>query len=286
MPGSARLFWLLLLFGLSLPGRGETVRERMPSGLTAVADYRPGAAGKPAVLVLHGFLSTHHFATVRNIVETLADNGNPVLAPTLTLGIDARETSLPCDAIHTHTLEQDLAEIDHWIRWLAERHAGPVVLIGHSWGSLELLAWLAERGNPRVRLLIATSLAYAGSFNPPARIRRERRAARDARLKGALQPQRFHLSYCQGNFVAPPAAWLSYLRWDAVRVLAALREAPVPVTVIMGGQDRRFDRSWLQALRLSGASLHVIPGASHFFDAEHEFELGDAILQRVEGVTE
>lgn len=286
MPGAARLLCLFLLLCLPLAGWSEPVRQRMPSGLMAVADYRPGEPGKPAVLVLHGFLSTHRFATVQNIVETLADNGNPILAPTLTLGIDGRQTSLACDAIHTQTLAQDLAEIGHWIRWLAARHRGPIVLIGHSWGSLELLAWLADHGHPRVRLLIATSLSYAGSFNPPAQLRRQRREAREALRRGHTRPRRFHLGYCQGNYVAPPSTWLSYLRWDAVRVLAALREAPVPVQIIMGGADRRFDAHWKRVLRLNGARLDIIPGASHFFDAEHEFELGDAILRHLERVTE
>ena len=286
MPGITRLCCLLLLACLPLSGRGEPVRERLPSGLTGLADYRPGEAGKPAVLVLHGFLSTHHFATVQNLVETLADEGYPVLAPTLTLGIDGRQSSLPCEAIHTHSLEQDLAEIDHWLRWLARHHAGPIVLIGHSWGSLELLAWLSGPGHSRVRLLIATSLSHAGSFHPEAQIRRQRREARAARRNGHDQPRRLSLGYCQGNYVSPPSAWLSYLRWDAVRVLAALREAPVPVRVILGGADRRFDRHWRRVLRLNGARLDIIPGASHFFDAEHKFELGDAVLRHVKRVVE
>lgn len=279
------LLGLILLAGLSAPLRAEVVREPMPSGRTAEAEYRPGEAGRPAVLILHGFLTTRNFNTVLSLVEALSENGNAVLAPTLTLGISARRGSLACDAIHTHTMDQDLDEIDAWVKWLARRHRGPIVLVGHSYGSLELLAWLATRPHPRVRMLITTSLSYADGFNPPEVVRRQVAEARQAVRRGDQRPRRFTLSYCQDNFIAPPRVYLSYLQWNAERVLAALQQAPVPVEVIMGGNDRRFDRRWRNALRRAGARLEIIDGANHFFDAEHEFELHDAVIARVESVS-
>ncbi len=282
------MFRPLLLICLLLPGalmpvaHADVVREKLPSGLTAEAEYRPGEPNRPVVLVLHGFLTTRNFNTVLSLVEALAENGNTVLAPTLTLGINARQSGLACDALHLQTMKQDLDEIDFWVKWLAARHPGPVVLVGHSYGSLELLAWLATRPDPRVRMLITTSLSYADGFNPPAVVKRQVAEARRAVRAGDDQPRRFTLSYCKGNFVSPPQVYLSYLRWNAARVLQALREAPVPVEVIMGGNDRRFDHHWLDALRRTGARLEVIEGASHFFDAEHEFDLNDAVIERVD----
>jgi len=173
-----------------------------------------------------------------------------VLAPTLTLGINARQSGLACDAIHMQSLQQNLDEIDYWVKWLAARQPGPVVLVGHSYGSLELLAWLATRPHPRVRMLITTSLSYADGFNPPALVKRQVAEARRAVREGDDRPRRFTLSYCKGNFVSPPRVYLSYLRWNA-----------------------------------AGARLEVIEGASHFFDAEHEFDLNDAVISRVDRLT-
>ncbi len=282
MPRFLSLFCLILLGSAPLVSRAEVVRELLPSGLTGEAEYRPGEANRPAVLVLHGFLTTRNFNTVLSLVDALAENGNTVLAPTLTLGINARQAGLACDAIHTHTMNQDLDEIAYWVKWLASRHHGPLVLVGHSYGSLELLAWLATRPNPRVRMLITTSLSYADGFNPPSVVKHQVAEARRAVREGDHRPRRFTLSYCRGNFVSPPQVYLSYLRWNAARVLTALRKAPVPVEVIMGGKDRRFDHRWLTALRRAGARLLVIEGASHFFDAEHEFDLNDAVIERVD----
>lgn len=279
-----QLLCLILLASAPLLSRADVVRELLPSGLTGEAEYRPGEANRPAVLVLHGFLTTRNFNTVLSLVDALAENGNTVLAPTLTLGINARRSGLACDAIHTHTMNQDLDEIAFWVKWLASRHHGPLVLVGHSYGSLELLAWLATRPNPRVRMLITTSLSYADGFNPPSLIKRQVAEARRAVREGDDQPRHFTLSYCKGNFVSPPRVYLSYLHWNAARVLEALRQAPVPVEVIMGGNDRRFDHRWLAALRRAGARLRVIDGASHFFDAEYEFDLNDAVIERVDRV--
>ena len=168
-----------------------------------------------------------------SLVEALAENGNTVLAPTLTLGINARRSGLACDAIHLQTMKQDLDENDFWVKWLTARLPAPVVLVGHSYGSLELLAWLATRPDPRVRMLNTTSLSYADGFNPPTVVERQVAEARRAVREDDDWPRRFTLSYCKGNFVSPPRVYLSYLRWNDKRVLRALREAPVPLEVIM-----------------------------------------------------
>jgi len=275
----AVLWWLL---APSLPLSAETVRLAMPGNLTGIAEYHRGEPDKAAVLILHGFLATHNFNTVLNLAEALRDEGYTVLTPTLTLGINARRESLPCDAIHTHTLYRDIAEIDRWVVWLTHQTRQPIVLVGHSYGSLELLAWLARHHRPQVRQLITISLSYADNFNPPAVAKRQIREARQAMNRGEDSPHRFTLSYCRNNFVAPPHVYLSYMAWPEHRVIAALKAASIPVEVIMGGADRRFDGHWFKALKATGARLKIIPGASHFFDTGHEFDLHDTILERLE----
>lgn len=53
-----------VLLLLPLFARPEPVSLKLGSGIAAVADYQPGAADRPAVMILHGFLQTHHFHTV------------------------------------------------------------------------------------------------------------------------------------------------------------------------------------------------------------------------------
>ena len=272
----AGLILLSLLF--SLPLGADTIREHLPSGRYGVAAYHQGEMDKPAVLVLHGFLTTHNFNTVMSMVELLAEHGNTVLAPTMTLGINARQGGLSCDAIHTHTLEEDLEEITFWINWLSSRGHGHIVLIGHSSGSLELLAYLNKNPDPAVTKLIATSLVYADGFNSSALVEQQISEAQQKHRQGDRSLQSYTLSYCRGNFLAPPYVYLSYTTWTRQRVLAALQQSPVPVAIIMGGKDERFKQSWVQGLRQTGAEVITIDGASHFFDSHHEFDLHDAIL--------
>ena len=77
----------------------HTVKEPMPSGIKATAFYSEGEAGKPAILLLLGFLQTRNYLTVNSLSTSLADEGFTILAPTLTLGISNRKRSLPCDAV-------------------------------------------------------------------------------------------------------------------------------------------------------------------------------------------
>ena len=260
----------------------ETIREKLPSGLYGVAEYREGDVSKPAVLVLHGFLTTHNFNTVLGIADLLTYNSYPVLTPTLTLNINARQAGLACDAIHTHTMEQDLEEIGYWINWLIHRGHKQIVLIGHSSGSLELLAYLNQTAAPAIKHLITTSLVYSNGFNPRGLVDEQIASAQRKHQQADRSLQSYTLSYCKGNFLAPPDVYLSYTAWPQDRVLGALQQSPIPVTIIMGGNDERFQTSWIEGLQQAGPELIIIPGASHFFDAHHEFDLHDVILSILE----
>ena len=86
----------LLVAASAVPVQAGSARielEVVP-GITAEADYWPGEADKPAVLILHGFLQTREFPTVRRLAEALADEGYSVLTPSLTLGLNRRRQSL------------------------------------------------------------------------------------------------------------------------------------------------------------------------------------------------
>jgi pimeloyl-ACP methyl ester carboxylesterase len=154
-------FGLTLLTAIPKPIYAGAVNQTIPGlNLTAEADYTQGDSALPAVLILHGFLTTHHFHTVQTIKQAFEQAGYSTLAPTLTLNVDRRREFLQCNALHTHTLENDLLEIDFWIQWLKQQGHEKVVLVGHSSGSQTLLHFLAQKNHPDIALGLFTSLFF------------------------------------------------------------------------------------------------------------------------------
>ena len=267
---------VLALFQSTI-ARAELIEYRLPSGLVASANYHVGKSQLPAVLLLHGFLQTREFPTVNRLAESLNSAGYTTLTPTLSLNISRRAKSLPCEAAHRHTLEQDVAEIAAWVDWLAKQHAGPIVFIGHSYGSLQGLVYASSSPNPALQQLIALSLIDAERHPPntsvPALLTKAkaRIAKRDKRLVD------FALGHCT-KVTATPESYLSYASWDRKRVLDLARNSRVPVHVIVGSDDNRMGKGWTQSLSTAGVRVDKINGANHFFDAEYEFDLLDLVL--------
>ena len=274
----------MALYGLSGLGFAAEISQRLPSGLVAHADYRQGQTGKPAVLVLHGFLTTQNFSIIRTIVSELHEQGFTVLAPTLTLGIDDRRGGLACEAIHTHTMESDLAELAWWAEWLVESHPGPLALVGHSSGSLQLIAYAASRPDTPLATVVATSPIHFGQDYSAELVNQQISSARQRIAKSPPGLDRYSLTFCDQRYVATPQSYLSYAAWDRERVLEAVGRIEVPVRIVLGSADPRATQGWLHGLSEAGAEVTVLAGASHFFDATHEFELLDIIqdaLQRI-----
>lgn len=253
-------------------------------GRTAAADYWPGAAEKPALLILHGFLQTRDFPTVRRLAEALADEGYNVLTPTLTLGVSRRLQSMACEAVHTHSMEQDVAELSMWARWLRERAGKRPVLVGHSTGSVQLAALLEAHPELPVERAILVSLTDFDDVDGVASAAQLRaRAESDLAAVGNDALRDYALSYCR-RYVTTPGNLLSYLSWDGERLHNALVTANAAVTVVYGDRDERIDRDWLDMLQDGGVEIRPVAGADHFFDLEHEFDLLDEVVAVISGV--
>ena len=267
---------VLMAVALPMAGQAAEISEKLPNGLTVSADYHPGPPGAPAFLVLHGFLVTHQYPTVQSISNDLKGLGYSVLAPTLSLDVTERRAGFACDAIHTHTLDKDLREIEFWLDWLSHRTHGPIYLVGHSFGSIQLLAYLNNHAAPRVRGLFGISMSYMGAPGEEIRTAEVRHA--EAMLRdGRRELGRYNLLYCHGNYTATPDSYLGYARLGREQVLAWLQHAGRPVVSIMGGADKRFGPDWVAAMREVGGTVRVVDGASHFFDGAHEFDLLDEL---------
>lgn len=270
------LFVFLAIFSLcALAGPVELV---LPNKLTALAEYRKGEAGKPTVLLMHGFLQTHEFPTIQRLIEGLSDAGYGVLAPTLTLGVTHRKQSLACEAIHTHTLGDGAREIASWVDWLKAKKTTSIVLLGHSFGSVETLAYLSSNRASRVRKLIGVS-AVEGRLKVDGALRdkltKETRALVKAHDRRLISQQ---FSFCQ-KYRATPESMLSYLEWTPERIIAETGRLPFPTTFIMGSRDDRLGPAWIEQLQKSKVvKVRVIEGANHFMDGDFEFDLLDNVL--------
>jgi pimeloyl-ACP methyl ester carboxylesterase len=273
-------WWLLpILFWLAVAARAEPVEQAMPNGLVAKAEFRRGDPRQPAVLLLHGFLQTHEFPTIHSLTEGLADKGRTVLAPTLTLGVTHRSQSMACEAIHTQTMKEGVGEIATWVKWLKARHPGPIVLVGHSFGSVELLAYLSDKPDAAVTRFIGISLIEGQVKLNPSAARQLVADLRSAAKAGEPRVFSRKFSYCN-KYQATPASLASYLEWTPQRVLAASARLPVPRLYIMGGKDDRLGNGWVDMLKAHNRVI-VIPGANHFMDGEHEFDLLDAVQKEL-----
>src|SRR5574340_736580 len=151
----------LLLSAFPAWVHAEIVQLQVRPGIQTSAEYLDGQRDKPAVLLLHGFLQTRDFPTVATLARGLHDAGYSVLSPTLSLGIPNRKTSLACEAVHAHGLNDDVAEIARWVAWLKSQGHRSIVLVGHSFGSMQLRAYLAVRPDSAVKAYIGTSLVEA-----------------------------------------------------------------------------------------------------------------------------
>lgn len=270
--------WILMV---SVASHGTVVDAKLPSGNVVSANYLMGKKNQPAVLVLHGFLQTRAFPTVASVVDAASTAGYTTLAPTLSLGISRRNKSLPCEAVHTHSLDEDAAEIAFWVRWLVKKGHARIVLVGHSYGNLQLLTYMGRNPAPAVKQLLLISLT---DVERKQSAEQRSRLAQDMRArfkKGNKALVEVEVGHCK-KYVSPPAALLSYLEVSRGTLLESLTKAPVPVEVIMGSKDDRMGDDWVDKLVARGISVRVIPGASHFFDSQYEFDLQEALLQALQ----
>ena len=266
----------LLLSVLPAWAHAAIAQLEMRPGISASAEYLVGQREKPAVLLLHGFLQTRDFPTVATLAHGLQDAGYTVLSPTLSLGIPNRTQSLACEAVHRHSIDDDISEIGRWVDWLKSRGHRSIVLVGHSFGSMQLLAYLNGRPDPAVQ-------AYLGASLIEAQIGKTSRAALIAQLENLVRHKRHtlvtqRLSFCS-KYPSTPEAMLSYMRWDQPRLLTALKQSPVSVQLIMGDADEILGLDWIKALKHTQTPMVIVQGANHFMDGDHEFDLLDHTLK-------
>jgi len=278
----ARMYTLLIVLLLfSVMAKAQTVSLALQPGFYLQAQYDQPANNdkRIAVLVQHGFLTTHQFHTIRSMVQAINDAGMSALSPNMSYGISGRQDSLKCDALHTHTLEDNRREIGVWIDWLVEQGYQHVVLLGHSSGSQDILFAQSTEPHSAVDLMILTSVFYFNGERLGTKSEDVSRA-RHMMVTGSPRPSQFSFLFCQDNYYATPESFLSYHQLTRQQNLANLQFVGVPIHAIMGMEDeilKRVGVSWLDEVDQTGAQVHRVEGANHFFSSMHEFDLQDHI---------
>ena len=267
----------LILICLILPTwlYAQKVELETDEGYIATANFQQGDADKLPLLILHGFLQTGDFSTVKRLGDTLNESGYSVLSPTLSLGIHRRRQSLPCEAIHTHSTKTDSAEIKKWAEWLHEKTGKKLTLIGHSSGSITLLNFLDNYGTELIDRVILISMAPFSDDTGPVDEKYLKWARNDLE-SGYDSLFTFKLSYCD-TYPSTSSAWLSYMEWDQQKLSELTMKYSGMIDVIIGTSDNRLSNEWRTLLESKAVKISYIEGANHFFDQAHEFDLSDTM---------
>jgi len=275
------LSYLALSLTLASPLHAATVTQTVETlNIQSEAEFLEGEKDKPAILILHGFLTTNKFHTVVSMAKALHEEGYSVISPTLSLNINHRKTSVKCNSIHTHTLENDVLEVKDWIDWLTENGYKKVILLGHSSGSLELLEYLNTHQDERIQLAIFTSIFYLNG-KELGTVEEEVTYAKSLLNSPQKRPHKYNFLFCKNNYFASPESYLSYLKLERNYVLESIKNLKIPTHSIMGSADKRYQsvgENWLTELESTGTNLITIEGANHFFSSEHEFDLQDHLV--------
>ena len=273
-----KTLFVFFLFGLMISqSYAAELKLKMPNGLVSNAAYVQGDEAKPVILLLHGFLQTHHFSTVSRLLEGLSGEGYSVLSPTMSLGIPDRKKSLACEALHDHTMEDDLEELDVWINWLKDKGHKKIVLAGHSQGATTLLNFLLDRNKPEITKFIAISIIEVSMSRSRTENDRMLKELKNKIKNNSREPFISSLSFCV-KYLGTPKSFISYQYWSPDKIIESLKQVKIPVKMIMGGSDNRLRNNWIRELKKAGKSLTVIEGANHFLDGFNEFDLLEVIL--------
>ena len=280
---------ITVLLSFSTLSYAQTISHHIKSvNIEAEADYIRADIEKPAVVIIHGFLTTNKFHTIGSMAKALQDEGFSTLTPTLTLDINKRKSSIKCNSVHTHTLEKDILEIKEWVEWLKSKGHKKVIVVGHSSGSQELLEFLNKYPSPTIQGAVFTSLFYLRG-KELGTLDNEVVFAEDLMAKKENRPSKYSFLFCKNNYLATPESYLSYMKLDRNYVLSLLQNLNVPSYTIMGSADKRYlsvGENWLTDLENTGTNLITVDGANHFFSSEHEFDLQDHLVEIIKQLSE
>jgi alpha-beta hydrolase superfamily lysophospholipase len=252
------------------PGPLEPTSTQTISGLYTEA-FRPAGTPKGVVLVTHGY--AEHCGRYREVAHVLVDAGWAAL----TYDVRGHGKS-PGDRGYIDRFEiylDDLAAMHTAARGLAE--GAPLVLLGHSHGSLITLRALAGERPPAAAAAIVSSpflalhralpvhqraLAWVGSKLAPRLAQPNGLRVEDLTSDPQKQAERLADKAC---FEIATARWFTEATAAQAYVLAHADRIALPTTWLVGGDDKITSpaRSRLVASKVANATYHDLAGMQH-----------------------
>lgn len=247
------------------------------NGRLVLADGK-SLADDGAILLTHGTLAHNGMELIATLQTALADRGLNSLAPTLSLGLDARTGMYDCAVPHRHKHEDALEEIGLWLDWLKARGAAEITLMGHSRGGNQTAWFAAERMDPAIKrvALLAPATSdrqkeiggFESRYGTPLQPLLDEASALVAAGKGETMMQVPGLLYCEAPEVSA-ATFVSYYKDEPRKhTPALLPKIGVPVLVIAGSEDdvvADLPEAVEPIADGETITLTVIDGADHFF---------------------
>lgn len=212
------------------------------------------------ILILHGTLGHNGMEIVSTLQDLFAENGRNSLAITLSLDVDDRHGFLPCDAEHTHTMEDAGMELAAWLSWLQSMDAGEIVLLGHSRGGNQIARFIADQ-HPDI---VAAILIAPSSGGEPVSADGDENLQR-ARKNEWLRDVSF--LHCSKATVSGESYASYYGSMDATNTPALLNRIDLPVLVFSGSEDNVVPdlAEHMRMVNRNNIRFEEIDGADHFF---------------------
>ncbi|WP_321893083.1 alpha/beta fold hydrolase [Paraburkholderia tropica] len=216
------------------------------------------------------------------VAALLASDGFRVLRPQ-PRGIG--ESKGPMSDIDMHAFAADVAAV------LDHEKTGPVVVVGHAWGSQPARMLAVDRPD-LVRGLVMAA-ASAGKLPPGSKEKPYGRLRDAIDGSGDLSlPQAQRLEYLRQAFFAPghdPHAWLNGWYPDTHRAEAHARDVTpvdayfeggnVPILDLQGQYDAVVVRGVFTTMLPERVSVEVVPDAGHAMAPEQPRAMSDAIAR-------
>jgi len=240
------------------------------------------AAGKSmkdgVVLITHGTLAHNSMELIKSLQSGLQAKGYNSLAINLGLGLDKRVSAMyDCPTPHVHKHTDAVSEIAAWTKWLKDKGAMRIALMGHSRGGNQTAWALAEKDDAAITsaILIAPQTWEAG-YNlkdykakykadlAPLLAKAEKLVA-DGKGDTLID---MDFIYCEKTRAAAKSVVSYYKEDPRMDTPTLLAQSKKPVLVIIGSADTTVKGLAEKMAKVADGKrikAHTVDGADHFF---------------------
>ena len=271
---------------LPLPAKAEPVQQiiamRAADGrvVPALVTYPEGGpeSGSPVAIIVHGGPGGHPLRALgaaRWAATYFADHGYITISVLTRISRDVIDQ--PFGAA--------VADIKGAVDWASQLSDGPIVLIGHSSGSVTSSMYMATTNDPRVKAIVHFAPTAWGSGWMIRSMGQARYAAVVARLNKLVAQGRGDEPVYEDHQLAPPApqtvtygylmnarTWLSWWGPNSKnRNIALFPKIRVPMLMISGDRDIFVSRAYQEELRLAATASPRVDSIILDGGIPHEF---------------